>query len=55
MKFTEGAFRDWDYGLATAEFRTVCVRSGPHDGPPVEPPLKCSEFAEAIIRHFPQH
>ena len=23
--------------------------------PPVEPPLKCSEFAEAIIRHFPQH
>jgi isocitrate dehydrogenase len=20
--------------------------------PPVEPPLKCSEFAEAIIRHF---
>jgi isocitrate dehydrogenase len=20
--------------------------------PPVDPPLKCSEFAEAIIRHF---
>ena len=23
--------------------------------PPVDPPLKCSEFADAIIRHFPQH
>ena len=23
--------------------------------PPVEPPLKCSEFAEAIINHFPNH
>ena len=23
--------------------------------PPVDPPLKCSEFAEAIISHFPQH
>ncbi|MFZ9271753.1 MAG: NADP-dependent isocitrate dehydrogenase, partial [Prochlorococcaceae cyanobacterium] len=25
MKFTEGAFRDWGYELATTEFRTVCV------------------------------
>ncbi len=23
--------------------------------PPVDPPLKCSEFADATIRHFPQH
>ncbi len=25
MKFTEGAFRDWGYELATTEFRNVCV------------------------------
>jgi isocitrate dehydrogenase len=25
MKFTEGAFRDWGYGLATREFRAQCV------------------------------
>jgi isocitrate dehydrogenase len=25
MKFTEGAFRDWGYELATSEFRDVCV------------------------------
>jgi isocitrate dehydrogenase len=25
MKFTEGAFRDWGYELATTEFRDVCV------------------------------
>jgi len=25
MKFTEGAFRDWGYGLATREFRSQCV------------------------------
>jgi isocitrate dehydrogenase len=25
MKFTEGAFRDWGYGLATREFRGQCV------------------------------
>ncbi len=25
MKFTEGAFRDWGYELATTEFRTDCV------------------------------
>jgi isocitrate dehydrogenase len=25
MKFTEGAFRDWGYELATSEFREVCV------------------------------
>tara|TARA_Y100001968_G_C19440610_1_gene762317 strand:+ start:719 stop:2143 length:1425 start_codon:yes stop_codon:yes gene_type:complete len=25
MKFTEGAFRDWGYELATSEFRNVCV------------------------------
>jgi len=25
MKFTEGAFRDWGYELATSEFRAVCV------------------------------
>ena len=25
MKFTEGAFRDWGYELATTEFRAVCV------------------------------
>ncbi len=25
MKFTEGAFRDWGYGLATREFRGKCV------------------------------
>ena len=25
MKFTEGAFRDWGYELATTEFREVCV------------------------------
>ncbi|MFI5319291.1 MAG: NADP-dependent isocitrate dehydrogenase, partial [Myxococcota bacterium] len=25
MKFTEGAFRDWGYGLATREFRARCV------------------------------
>ena len=25
MKFTEGAFRDWGYELATAEFRDQCV------------------------------
>jgi isocitrate dehydrogenase len=25
MKFTEGAFRDWGYGLATREFRNQCV------------------------------
>lgn len=25
MKYTEGAFRDWGYELATSEFRDVCV------------------------------
>jgi isocitrate dehydrogenase len=25
MKFTEGAFRDWGYELATTEFREVCI------------------------------
>jgi len=25
MKYTEGAFRDWGYELATSEFRTECV------------------------------
>ena len=25
MKFTEGAFRDWGYELATTEFRAVCI------------------------------
>ena len=25
MKFTEGAFRDWGYELATSEFRDVCI------------------------------
>jgi isocitrate dehydrogenase len=25
MKYTEGAFRDWGYELATTEFRDVCV------------------------------
>ncbi|MDA7634026.1 NADP-dependent isocitrate dehydrogenase, partial [bacterium] len=25
MKFTEGAFRDWGYELATTEFRDVCI------------------------------
>ena len=25
MKFTEGAFRDWGYELATNEFRDVCI------------------------------
>jgi len=25
MKFTEGAFRDWGYALATREFRAACV------------------------------
>ncbi len=25
MKFTEGAFRDWGYELATNEFRAVCI------------------------------
>lgn len=25
MKYTEGAFRDWGYELATSEFRTQCV------------------------------
>ncbi len=25
MKYTEGAFRDWGYELATSEFRSVCV------------------------------
>lgn len=25
MKFTEGAFRDWGYELATTEFRNLCV------------------------------
>ena len=25
MKFTEGAFRDWGYELATTEFRADCV------------------------------
>jgi isocitrate dehydrogenase len=25
MKFTEGAFRDWGYELATGEFRDVCI------------------------------
>tara|TARA_Y100001968_G_scaffold226919_1_gene209666 strand:- start:9806 stop:11230 length:1425 start_codon:yes stop_codon:yes gene_type:complete len=25
MKFTEGAFRDWGYELATVEFREVCI------------------------------
>jgi len=25
MKFTEGAFRDWGYELATTEFRNVCI------------------------------
>lgn len=25
MKYTEGAFRDWGYELATSEFREVCV------------------------------
>ncbi|MFE4108216.1 NADP-dependent isocitrate dehydrogenase [Almyronema epifaneia] len=25
MKYTEGAFRDWGYELATSEFRQVCV------------------------------
>jgi isocitrate dehydrogenase len=25
MKFTEGAFRDWGYEVATSEFRDVCV------------------------------
>ena len=25
MKFTEGAFRDWGYDLATNEFRAVCI------------------------------
>ena len=25
MKFTEGAFRDWGYELATTEFRGVCI------------------------------
>tara|TARA_B100000965_G_scaffold10859_1_gene8415 strand:- start:701 stop:2125 length:1425 start_codon:yes stop_codon:yes gene_type:complete len=25
MKFTEGAFRDWGYELATTEFRKVCI------------------------------
>ncbi|HEY9835759.1 MAG TPA: isocitrate/isopropylmalate family dehydrogenase, partial [Vampirovibrionales bacterium] len=25
MKYTEGAFRDWGYELATTEFRTECV------------------------------
>ena len=25
MKFTEGAFRDWGYELATSEFRHVCI------------------------------
>ncbi len=25
MKFTEGAFRDWGYELATSEFREVCI------------------------------
>ncbi len=25
MKYTEGAFRDWGYGLAKSEFRTECV------------------------------
>ena len=25
MKFTEGAFRDWGYELATTEFRNECV------------------------------
>jgi len=25
MKFTEGAFRDWGYELATSEFRDQCI------------------------------
>jgi isocitrate dehydrogenase len=25
MKFTEGAFRDWGYGLATSQFREQCI------------------------------
>merc|ERR1711871_1362302 len=25
MKYTEGAFRDWGYELATTEFRDVCI------------------------------
>ncbi len=28
MKFTEGAFRDWGYELATDEFRDACVTEG---------------------------
>jgi isocitrate dehydrogenase len=40
-------------GLATAiEQREVTYDLARLMEPPVEPPLKCSEFAEAIIRHF---
>ncbi len=40
-------------GLATAiEQREVTYDLARLLEPPVEPPLKCSEFAEAIIRHF---
>ena len=51
MKFTEGAFRDWGYELATTEFRAVCVterESWVLDNLAKDPQLSLENNARAI-------